>query len=115
MRDKLGWLTRFELAAFGATDRRSNQLSYNHHATAFATRTRAFEFHLEPALVHPASNGGTVQNGPFIVEAAINGTVTNAKNPHVPLTASEVAACVDACIAAGASVFHSHAREANLV
>jgi 3-keto-5-aminohexanoate cleavage enzyme len=55
-----------------------------------------------------------VQNAPLIVEAAINGTVTKAQNPHVPLTASEIAACVDACIAAGASIFHSHAQEPNI-
>lgn len=60
------------------------------------------------------SNRRTVQKTPLIVEAAINGTVTKAKNPHVPLTAGEVAACVDACIASGASVFHSHAQEANI-
>lgn len=79
-----------------------------------ATRTRAFEFHLQPALVGPASNDRTVQDIPLIVEAAINGTVTKAQNPHVPLTASEVAACAEACIAAGASIFHSHAQEANI-
>lgn len=55
-----------------------------------------------------------MQNTPLIVEAAINGTVTKTANPHVPLTASEVAACADACIAAGASIFHSHAQEANI-
>lgn len=54
-----------------------------------------------------------VQNTPLIVEAAINGTVTKADNPHVPLTANEVAVCVDACIDAGASIFHSHAQETN--
>lgn len=53
-------------------------------------------------------------NTPLIVEAALNGTVTKEQNPHVPLAAAEVAAALDVCIAAGASIFHSHAQEPNV-
>ena len=51
---------------------------------------------------------------PLIVEVAVNGTVTKEQNRHVPLTPDEVAASVNACFDAGASIVHSHAREANI-
>jgi len=51
---------------------------------------------------------------PLIIEAALNGTITKAQNPRVPLTPDEIARDVDACVAAGASVFHSHAQEPNI-
>ncbi len=45
---------------------------------------------------------------PLIIEAAINGNTPRSHNPHVPYTPEEVAADALECIAAGASVIHSH-------
>jgi uncharacterized protein (DUF849 family) len=44
-----------------------------------------------------------------IVEAAINGTTTKERNPHVPRLPAEIAEDALACFAAGASVVHNHA------
>ena len=43
-----------------------------------------------------------------IVEAAINGTTTKQRNPHVPRQPDEIAADALACLAAGAAVVHNH-------
>ena len=40
MKQKLGWMTGFEPAAFWTTTRRSNQLSYTHH-TPFSQSRRS--------------------------------------------------------------------------
>lgn len=45
---------------------------------------------------------------PVIIEAAINGATKKDKNPHVPITAEEIAADALACIDAGASIIHAH-------
>ena len=45
---------------------------------------------------------------PVILEAAINGTTTRERNPHVPRTPEEIAADAIACIDAGASIVHNH-------
>jgi len=45
---------------------------------------------------------------PLIIEAAINGGTTKARNPHVPLAPAEIAADSLACIEAGAAIIHSH-------
>ncbi len=50
--------------------------------------------------------------GPVIIEAAINGMTTADRNPHVPRGAREIAATALRCIAAGASVIHTHADSA---
>jgi 3-keto-5-aminohexanoate cleavage enzyme len=47
-------------------------------------------------------------DGAVIIEAAINGVTTRARNPHVPIEPAEVAADALACIEAGASVIHHH-------
>ncbi len=44
-----------------------------------------------------------------IVEAAINGTTTKERNPHVPRLPAEIADDALACFDAGASVVHNHA------
>jgi 3-keto-5-aminohexanoate cleavage enzyme len=50
--------------------------------------------------------------GPCIVTAAIVGAeTTRAQNPHLPLTADELAAEAEACAKAGASVIHLHVRD----
>jgi uncharacterized protein (DUF849 family) len=48
---------------------------------------------------------------PLIIEAAINGSTSRSHNPHVPKTPDEVAAVALDCIAAGASVIHSHIED----
>jgi 3-keto-5-aminohexanoate cleavage enzyme len=45
---------------------------------------------------------------PVIIEAAINGVTTRARNPHVPIEPAEIAADTLACIEAGASIIHHH-------
>lgn len=45
---------------------------------------------------------------PVIIEAAINGGSTKARNPHTPTTPEEIAADALACIEAGAAIVHNH-------
>jgi uncharacterized protein (DUF849 family) len=45
---------------------------------------------------------------PLIIEAAINGATSRARNPNVPLTPAEIAADALACLAAGAAIVHNH-------
>jgi 3-keto-5-aminohexanoate cleavage enzyme len=45
---------------------------------------------------------------PVIIEAAINGGTTKARNPHVPLSPDEISKDSLACIEAGAAIIHSH-------
>ncbi|MFA5884782.1 MAG: 3-keto-5-aminohexanoate cleavage protein [Acidimicrobiia bacterium] len=47
-------------------------------------------------------------SAPVIIEAAINGGSTKARNPNTPLTPEEIAADALACIAAGAAIVHNH-------
>ena len=46
--------------------------------------------------------------GPVIIEAAINGGSTKARNPNTPTTPAEIAADALACIDAGAAIVHNH-------
>jgi uncharacterized protein (DUF849 family) len=46
--------------------------------------------------------------GPLIIEVALNGMTTPERNPHVPRTPEEVAACALRCIDLGAAVVHTH-------
>ena len=43
-----------------------------------------------------------------IIEAAINGATTKARNPHVPITEDEIVADALACLEAGAAIVHHH-------
>ena len=43
-----------------------------------------------------------------IIEAAVNGATTKARNPHVPVTEDEIVADAQACLAAGAAIGHHH-------
>ena len=48
----------------------------------------------------------------LIITVALTGNVpTREQTPHVPVTPEEIAADVNRCVAAGASVFHVHARD----
>ena len=43
-----------------------------------------------------------------IIEAAVNGTATKARNPHVPITPDEIVGDVLRCLDAGAALIHAH-------
>jgi 3-keto-5-aminohexanoate cleavage enzyme len=47
--------------------------------------------------------------GPVIIEAAINGSITKAQNPNVPISPEDIAADALACLDAGAAIIHNHA------
>ncbi|MEO6954607.1 MAG: 3-keto-5-aminohexanoate cleavage protein [Polyangia bacterium] len=50
--------------------------------------------------------------GPAIITAAIVGAeTTREQNPHLPLSAEELAAEAERCVAAGASIIHLHVRD----
>jgi uncharacterized protein (DUF849 family) len=49
-----------------------------------------------------------VAGSPVIIEAAVNGTTTKDRQPHVPRIPREVTDDALACLAAGASVLHNH-------
>ena len=49
----------------------------------------------------------TTEN-PVIIEAAINGIASKARNPHVPCTPREISADALACLEAGAAIVHNH-------
>jgi uncharacterized protein (DUF849 family) len=48
---------------------------------------------------------------PLIIEAALNGVTSKARNPHVPTAPEEIAADARACITAGAAIVHNHIDE----
>ena len=43
-----------------------------------------------------------------IIEVAINGATTKARNPHVPISEDEIVADAQACFDAGAAIVHHH-------
>ncbi|MHB1582491.1 MAG: beta-keto acid cleavage family enzyme [Acidimicrobiales bacterium] len=47
-------------------------------------------------------------DGPVIIEAAINGVTRRDRNRHVPIAPEEIAADALACLGAGASIVHNH-------
>jgi 3-keto-5-aminohexanoate cleavage enzyme len=49
---------------------------------------------------------------PLIIQAALNELMDKASNPHVPYGPEEVAIDAAACVEAGASMLHFHARDA---
>lgn len=51
----------------------------------------------------------TKTDAPVIIEAALNGVTTRARNSEVPATAEEQAVDALACVDAGATVIHTHA------
>ena len=54
-----------------------------------------------------------VENKPVILECAINGGTTKAKNPHAPGTLAEHTAEVIQCLDAGATIIHMHSNQPN--
>jgi uncharacterized protein (DUF849 family) len=51
----------------------------------------------------------TENDAPVIIEAALNGVTSRARNANVPATAEEQAKDALACADAGATVIHTHA------
>ena len=47
-------------------------------------------------------------DGPVIIEAAINGIGSKARNPNVPLEPAEIVDCSFRCLDAGAAIIHAH-------
>jgi 3-keto-5-aminohexanoate cleavage enzyme len=45
---------------------------------------------------------------PLIIEAALNGTTSKARNPNTPKSPEEIADDAVACLAAGAAIVHTH-------
>lgn len=45
---------------------------------------------------------------PVIIEVAINGVTRKDRNPNVPISPEEIAACALACFDGGASIVHNH-------
>jgi 3-keto-5-aminohexanoate cleavage enzyme len=45
---------------------------------------------------------------PLIIEAALNGTTSKARNPNTPKSPAEIADDALACLAAGAAIIHTH-------
>jgi uncharacterized protein (DUF849 family) len=60
-----------------------------------------------------AATRKSIENTPVILECAINGSVTKAKNPHAPGTPAEHTAEVIRCLDAGASIIHMHSNQPN--
>jgi 3-keto-5-aminohexanoate cleavage enzyme len=55
----------------------------------------------------------SVTDTPVILECAINGSTTKARNPLVPETEDEQAAEITRCLDAGATIIHSHSNQPN--
>ncbi len=60
-----------------------------------------------------AAERQSVDNRPVILECAINGGTTKAKNPLAPGTPAEHTAEVIQCLDAGASIIHMHSNQPN--
>ena len=60
-----------------------------------------------------AATKKSVENKPVILECAINGGTTKAKNPLAPGTLAEHTAEVIRCLDAGASIIHMHSNQPN--
>ena len=62
----------------------------------------------ESAIKHKS-----VEDIPVILEVAVNGSTTKAKNPVAPETPQELTAEIIACFDAGATIVHSHSNKPN--
>jgi uncharacterized protein (DUF849 family) len=52
--------------------------------------------------------GYSLLDQPAIIEVALNGGATKARNPHVPVSQAELVGDALACLDAGASILHAH-------
>jgi uncharacterized protein (DUF849 family) len=60
-----------------------------------------------------AASHKSVENTPVILECAINGSTTKAKNPLAPETVEEHTAEIIRCLDAGATIVHTHSNQPN--
>jgi 3-keto-5-aminohexanoate cleavage enzyme len=60
-----------------------------------------------------AATKTTIAETPVILECAVNGSTTKAKNPHAPETTMEVTAEIIRCLDAGATIVHAHSNQPN--
>jgi uncharacterized protein (DUF849 family) len=62
---------------------------------------------------HRTARAGSVLHvtTPVVIEAALNGVTSKARNPVVPVTSEELARDAIACIDAGATVVHTHTHD----
>jgi 3-keto-5-aminohexanoate cleavage enzyme len=65
------------------------------------------------SLAASAIPSTTIADTPVILECAINGSVTKAKNPFAPGTPEEHTAEVINCLDAGATIIHMHSNQPN--
>jgi 3-keto-5-aminohexanoate cleavage enzyme len=65
------------------------------------------------SLAASAIPSTTIADTPVILECAINGSTTKAKNPLVPETPEEQTAEIIRCLDAGATIIHSHSNLPN--
>ena len=80
--------------------------------TVEARRRRAAP---ERARIAPMPNEGVAHEQPVLIEAAINGGTTKARNPNVPMTPDEIRADALRCFDAGATIVHAHNHDITLV
>jgi uncharacterized protein (DUF849 family) len=60
-----------------------------------------------------AATKKSVEDVPVILECAINGSITKAKNPLAPETVEEHTAEIIRCLDAGATILHTHSNQPN--
>jgi uncharacterized protein (DUF849 family) len=60
-----------------------------------------------------ATQSRAIENKPVILECAINGSVTKAKNPNAPGTPAEHTQEIIRCLDAGATIVHMHSNQPN--
>jgi 3-keto-5-aminohexanoate cleavage enzyme len=60
-----------------------------------------------------AAEKGSAEDKPVILECAINGSVTKAKNPNAPGTLAEHTDEIIRCLDAGATIVHMHSNQPN--
>jgi uncharacterized protein (DUF849 family) len=58
-------------------------------------------------MTSPSADAG---GSPVVIEAALNGITSRARNPEVPITPDDLARDAIACVDAGATIVHTHAH-----
>jgi len=64
-------------------------------------------------MANEAGSGASLSE-PVVIEAAINGGTTKARNPQVPITPDEIGADARRCFDAGATIVHAHNHDIRL-